>query len=118
MISRRALLRGATALALTHWPDRAALATARVPYGGRLILHVPWPLSSLDPHRVDDATAALFGEALFDTLYGPGEGGTLVPVLAEDDPHPDEPGARSHGTTLRQVQPTSVGPHATLDPPP
>jgi peptide/nickel transport system substrate-binding protein len=94
MISRRALLRSATALALTHLPHRAAFASSRVPYGGRLVLHVPWPLSSLDPHRVDDATAALFGEALFDTLYGPGEGGTLVPVLAEDDPHPDGGGLR------------------------
>jgi peptide/nickel transport system substrate-binding protein len=97
MISRRALLRSAAsaaALALSRPPLRAALASPRVPYGGRLVLHVPWPLSWVDPHRVDDATAALFGEALFDTLYVPGEGGTLVPVLAEDDPRADGAGLR------------------------
>ncbi len=70
------------------------MAGARVPYGGRLLLHVPWSLSSIDPHRIDDATAALFGEALFDTLYGMDEAGALVPVLAEDDP-------RAEGGSLR-----------------
>ncbi len=34
-----------------------------------MLLHAPWPLASLDPHRIDDAAAAFFGEAIFDTLY-------------------------------------------------
>ena len=48
---------------------RAARASARTPYGGRLVLHAPWPLAAIDPHRIDDATAAFFGPAVFDTLY-------------------------------------------------
>src|SRR5271165_6422469 len=97
MISRRAFLSSATALALgssVSSLSRPAAASARVPYGGRLVLHVPWSLSSIDPHRIDDATAALFGEALFDTLYGIDEAGAFVPVLAEDDP-------RAEGGSLR-----------------
>jgi peptide/nickel transport system substrate-binding protein len=95
MIGRRTFLGGAAAgLAFAALPARRAVASARVPYGGRLSFHVPWPLASIDPHRLDDAAAALFGEALFDTLYGPGDAGALVPVLAEDEPHAEGAGLR------------------------
>jgi peptide/nickel transport system substrate-binding protein len=89
MVSRRALLRGAAGLAATSLVPRPAASSMRQAYGGRVLLHAPWPLSSVDPHRIDDAAAALFGEALFDTLYAPGDAGAIVPVLAEDDPRPE-----------------------------
>lgn len=55
---------------------------------GTLALRVPWPLNGVDPHRLDDATAAIFGEALFDTLYDRDETGAYVPSLAESEPEP------------------------------
>lgn len=94
MLSRRTLLGGAASVALASLIPSDALARGRTPYGGRLSLHAPWPLGALDPHRVDDATAALFGDALFETLYGRDEAGAFVASLAEGDPEPD-------GATLR-----------------
>src|SRR5579859_558199 len=94
MISRRAWLAGAASMAALALGSRRALATGRIPYGGRMTFHVPWPLWAIDPHRVDDAAAAVFAESLFEPLYGPGDGGGVVPVLAAEDPQPD-------GATLR-----------------
>lgn len=73
------------------------------PASHTLALRVPWPVNALDPHRVEDPGAALFGEALFDGLYAL-ENGSVVPALAEADPEPDGPVVRvrlrgsSHGT--------------------
>jgi peptide/nickel transport system substrate-binding protein len=50
---------------------------------------MPWPVSSIDPHRIDDATAAFFGDSLFDTLYARGDSGEIVPSLADADPQPE-----------------------------
>jgi peptide/nickel transport system substrate-binding protein len=86
---RRALLAGAAGLALAASLPRGALARVRTPYGGRLALHAPWPLGALDPHRIDDAAVALFGDAVFETLYARDETGAFVPSLAENDPEPD-----------------------------
>jgi len=77
------------ALAAATTTARDALARARTPYGGRIALHAPWPLGALDPHRIDDAAAALFGEAVFETLYARDEAGAFVPALAEGEPEPD-----------------------------
>ena len=96
MISRRRLLGGAAGVAMASLTPRLALASGRTPYGGRLALHVPWPIASIDPHRIDDAAAALFGEALFESLYARDPSGALVPALAEDDPQPE-------GATVRVV---------------
>jgi peptide/nickel transport system substrate-binding protein len=93
MITRRAVL-GGTAGLVAAFAARSSLASGRAPYGGSLLLHAPWPLTSIDPHRIDDAAAAFFGEALFDTLYAHDAGGAVVPRLAESDPEAD-------GTTLR-----------------
>jgi peptide/nickel transport system substrate-binding protein len=93
-VRRRELLAGATSLALASLCSRAAGARGRLPYGGRLVLHAPWPLTALDPHRLDDPGAAFFGESLFDTMYARDESGALVPSLAEGDPEVD-------GATLR-----------------
>ncbi len=55
---------------------------------------MPWPITAIDPHRLDDVTAAVFGPCLFDTLYARDEAGTLAPSLAEADPE-------AEGTNLR-----------------
>ncbi|MDP9035505.1 MAG: hypothetical protein M3O50_11925, partial [Myxococcota bacterium] len=94
MIARRALLRAAAFLGAASLRARIAHAGGRTPYGGRVRLHVPWPLSSVDPHRIDDPAAALFGDALFDSLYARDEAGAFIPSLAGGDPQPD-------GKTLR-----------------
>ncbi len=86
MITRRRILCSATGAAISALAARVAVAGGRVAYGGDITMHVPWPTGSIDPHRIDDATAALFGEALFDTLYAPGERGAIVASLAADDP--------------------------------
>jgi peptide/nickel transport system substrate-binding protein len=59
-----------------------------------LALRVPWPLGSVDPHRIDDASAAIFGVALFDTLYATDDANVVSPSLAESDPE-------SRGSRLR-----------------
>jgi peptide/nickel transport system substrate-binding protein len=94
MIRRRALLAGASAAVLAGLVEGPARARPRTPYGGILSLHVPWPLARVDPHRIDDATAALFGDSLFDALYARDETGALVPSLAESDPELDRGGLR------------------------
>jgi peptide/nickel transport system substrate-binding protein len=101
MISRRALLGGGTGLMVASLAARSSMASGRAPYGGSLILHAPWPLASIDPHRIDDAAAALFGEALFETLYAHDAAGGIAPCLAEGDPELD-------GTTLRVKLRTGV----------
>lgn len=93
MITRRQWLLGSAAFALA-FPPKSAFARGRTHYGGSVILHAPWPLGWVDPHRIDDPVAAFFGEALFDTLYARDAGGTIVPSLAEADPVVD-------GSTLR-----------------
>jgi peptide/nickel transport system substrate-binding protein len=81
---RRALLVGG---ALTG--ARVAWGRGRSPIGGRLSFHFPWPLGTIDPHRLDDAASAVLGEALFDTLYARDATGVFVPVLAEGEPELD-----------------------------
>ncbi len=88
---RRALILGAGALLAT----RSAAARARSPIGGRAQLRVPWPVSTLDPHRLDDVATAIFGGAVFDSLYA-NDGGRIVPALAESMPE-----AASGGVTVR-----------------
>jgi len=86
-LSRRRILTAAGGLA-AGLVAGAAGARGRAPIGGRVTLRVPWPVASVDPHRLEDPAAALFGEALFDTLYAY-EGAGVVPALAESDPEPD-----------------------------
>lgn len=95
---RRSALRAGLALAAAASPLGAlasvlgggdAHARGRTPVGGRISLRVPWPVASIDPHRLEDATAAIFGEALYDTLYMRDESGAFVASLAEADPEPE-----------------------------
>ena len=67
---------------------RVALARGRFPLGGRVAFRAPWPVASVDPHRIDDVAAAIFGNALFDTLYVRGEH-DVAASLAEGDPERD-----------------------------
>lgn len=96
-LSRRALLAGAAGLAVALSPDPGR-AAGRSPVGGRLALHLPWPVAAIDPHRLDDAAAALLGDALFDSLYARDEAGALLPALAEAEPEADKGSLR---VTLR-----------------
>ncbi len=82
-----------------------AFALARTPVGGSVTLRVPWPLASVDPHRADDAAAAIFGEAMFDALYA-FEGDAVVPALAESPPEATKGGAR---VALRAGLSTALG---------
>ena len=91
---RRDLLAGAACMAVSSLVPRVGAARGRTPYGGRILLHAPWPLNAIDPHRVDDMAAAFFGDALFETLYARDADGAFIPSLAEGDPQPD-------GATLR-----------------
>lgn len=93
-VSRRSIVTGASALALGAALPLPAAAKGRVPASGRFGFRLPWPLASLDPHRLEDGLAAILGEALFDTLYARDESGAIVPSLAEADPEVE-------GTTLR-----------------
>jgi peptide/nickel transport system substrate-binding protein len=105
MMSRRALVGGVASVALAQFApvslSRSALARMRTPYGGQVAVHVPWPLTSLDPHRIDDVAVAIFGDALFDTLYARNEAGEVVASLAESEPEPE-------GRDLRVAMRTDV----------
>lgn len=74
-VSRRAFALGAVGAALAL--STRGVARPRLPVGGRVALRVPWPVGSIDPHELDNIGAALFGDALFDTLF--------VRTLARDD---------------------------------
>jgi peptide/nickel transport system substrate-binding protein len=89
LFGRRALLMSGALLG-----SRLARARGRSPMGGRITLHVPWPIGTIDPHRLDDAGCAILGEALFDALYARDASGAFVPVLAEGEPELD-------GTSLK-----------------
>lgn len=69
--------------------SRPAFARGRIPASGRLSLRVPWALSLVDPHRLDDAAAAILSEALFDSLYTRTESGAFAASLAESEPEPE-----------------------------
>jgi peptide/nickel transport system substrate-binding protein len=96
-LSRRALLAAGAACA-TGLVLGPAGARGRLPTGGKISLHLPWPLAQIDPHAIDDVTAAILGDALFETLFTVDESGAVTPCLAETDPEPDGPNLR---VTLR-----------------
>ncbi|HRH01198.1 MAG TPA: hypothetical protein PLR99_33405, partial [Polyangiaceae bacterium] len=89
-LSRRAALSAATGLGLGLGlglgAGGSASARGRVAQGGRASLRVPWPLASLDPHDGASFAAALFADAVFDTLYARDARGAFAPSLAEAEP--------------------------------
>lgn len=80
-ISRRTLL-GAAAAGAVSAASGPSLSLGRTPLGGRFSLHLPWPTRALDPHDLRDPTAALFGAAIADPLYGLDAAGNPFPSLA------------------------------------
>jgi peptide/nickel transport system substrate-binding protein len=86
-LSRRALL-------MTLSCAASANAMGRTPYGGRLRLVVPWPITSLDPASLSDGFAALFAGAAFEPLYALDGAGNPYPALAEALPSKLEAGCR------------------------
>lgn len=88
MNRRGFVLGGASVTAATLLGTRAE-ARGRTPTGGRVSMRLPWPVGTMDPHRIDDPNAAIFGEALFDTLYAQTLDGQIVAALAEADPEPE-----------------------------
>lgn len=114
--SRRTALFAAFALgagALVMLTPRRVRARMRLPFGGRVVLRVPWSLASVDPHRLDDPAAALFGEALFDTLYTRDETGAVVPSLAEA--MPEVVGGRVRVELRRGIRTASGAPLSLRD---
>ena len=61
--TRRAGLQASMAAALLSAPAFGS------PTAQRIALRVPWPVTRIDPHRLDDGMGAIFGNALFETLY-------------------------------------------------
>jgi peptide/nickel transport system substrate-binding protein len=88
----------------------SASALGRIPFGGSLRLKIPWPVDALDPHAIDDATAALFGAAIADTLFALDAQGRPYPALAAKLPE-KLPTANPSGTriTLRPNLRTALG---------
>ncbi len=81
-LTRRGALLGTATVALAG----TSSARGRAQVGGRAQLRVPWPIATVDPHKLDDAAAAIFGNALFDGLYAYADASVVVPALAEAEP--------------------------------
>src|SRR5689334_714446 len=86
-LSRRALLASLASAA-------GSRAMGRTPYGGRLRLAVPWPITSLEPASLSDGFAALFASAAFEPLYALDAAGNPYPALAEALPTKVDRGCR------------------------
>jgi len=89
---RTALAFAATGASCALLPSRAQ-AMGRTPLGGSLSMSLPWAVGELDPHDASSALAAVLAPAVFDPLYGFGEGGTPYPALAAALPVRDGAGA-------------------------
>ncbi len=85
-LSRRAFsLGGLTALLY----QKSALAEFQRSIGGKVVFRVPWILQGMDPHRLDDVGAQIFGSAAFNALYtvrAVGSANGIFPALAADLP--------------------------------
>jgi peptide/nickel transport system substrate-binding protein len=84
----------------------SAAALGRIPYGGALRMKVPWPIAGIDPHALDDATAALFGPAIAEPLFALDGAGRPYPTLAGAMP---ELTSRGTKLTLRPFLNTAKG---------
>ncbi|MCA9639485.1 MAG: hypothetical protein H6718_29445 [Polyangiaceae bacterium] len=63
--------------------SQRATAMGRTPLGGHLRFDLPWPVSKLDPHELDDACAAFFSGAICDPLFDVDQAGRSYPALAD-----------------------------------
>ena len=85
-IPRRVVLAQLAAAAGALALPRAALGLGRTPLGGRVALHVPWSLGSIDPHDLRDPAAALFAAAIADPIFALDGAGNPFPTLASGMP--------------------------------
>lgn len=88
--ARRGFLLAAFATSLALAERTSALG--RTPLGGSLRLSVPWPTDRIDPHSLDDAAAALFGHAVFDSLYALDDSDRVFPTVATELPRKERGG--------------------------
>ncbi|MCA9596950.1 MAG: hypothetical protein KC776_26730 [Myxococcales bacterium] len=102
----RTLTFGRRAWLATVLSSGTALALGRTPYGGVVRMKVPWPTATLDPHAIDDASAAIFGAAAFDPLFALDPNGRPYPALAAGLPERVASGLR---VTLRPNLMTARG---------
>lgn len=109
-VTDRSRLLGRRALLAAGLAAGAARALGRVPSSGKLRIKLPWPVGGLDPHALEDATAALFGAAIADPLFALDAAGRPYPALASAMPEKTERGAR---IVLRPLLTTARG--AALD---
>ncbi|MGC4091517.1 MAG: hypothetical protein QM756_27285 [Polyangiaceae bacterium] len=72
----------------------AANALGRRPLGGTLRVLVPWGMSRLDPHELDDPIAALFAHLIADPLFALDPSSRPYPALARSLPEAIAGGAR------------------------
>lgn len=93
---RRAFLGQVAAAAGALAVPSVAGAMGRTPVGGRVVLRLPWPTSSIDPHDLRDPAAALFGAAIADPIYALDGTGAPYPTLAAG-----LPSRESIGTVVR-----------------
>lgn len=84
-IRRRVFLAGALG-AVSATAGGSALALGRTPLGGTLVLRLPWPTGSIDPHDVFDPAAALFGSAVADAPFALDAAGVPYASLAASMP--------------------------------
>ena len=64
----------------------SAKALGRIPYGGELSTAIPWSLSGVDPHELNDPIAAFLGPALFEPLFAFDSQNRPYPTLASSWP--------------------------------
>ncbi|HET9960088.1 MAG TPA: hypothetical protein VFQ61_36600 [Polyangiaceae bacterium] len=90
LLNRRTWLAASLGLGLELQVE-AALGLGRRPFGGTLRLSLPWGVTRLDPHELDDPLGALFAGAVFDPIFSLDARGRAYATLAQGLP---EPGAR------------------------
>ncbi len=111
---RREFLKGMVGAALlgltSSFEEGEALALGRTPLGGKVTFRVPWSLASIDPHDLRDPAAALFANAIFDSLFALDGGNSPYPTLATGLPTRESP-----GTVLRLREGLKTARGTTLD---
>lgn len=64
----------------------SARALGRIPYGGEVQSSLPWDLSAVDPHDLNDPLAAFLAPLLFEPLFATDAHGVVYPTLASAQP--------------------------------
>jgi peptide/nickel transport system substrate-binding protein len=99
LVTRRAALAGGLALGgAALFRPGIARALGRTPLGGRVAFHVPWSVSSIDPHDLGDPAAALFSTAIADPVFALDGAGNAYPSLVQAAP------ARDAGETIVKLR--------------